>query len=183
MDRIETWNDLKASLLTGFNGRQGTHAEADVVMLVACLRERPWPHMSREDDPMSPAMAWEIIYDRRFMFHDDDTGWVTREGLMLGAGYGSHERLLDHLGIATPDAERWGWVRVSRIFRYQCMFSLSKAQVARLSDIGMQVDKGDERLQPAFPALDMMAEWKELFPPVREWLMRPFSRTRKDIRT
>ena len=178
MSDIQTWEDVMASFVTRFDGTRGTHDEDDIRLLVAGMRARPWDsnrgYLQGRD--MRPAEGWNAVFDRGLMFRGSCSGWVTRQGMMLGADLASHERLLDYLGLVTADVEKWGWARVtaSRLRGYRCLLALSRAQANRIEECGILVDKGYERIQPRFPAMDMPAAWAGLPAETQAWLTRPW---------
>ena len=161
-DNTNEWNEDFEVVIGGFiaphthNNRPASHEEGAVRALIAGMRARPGDY-----GPMTAGSAWNLIYDHHLMFTESNSGWITREGYVLGAAYAAHERLLNYLGILTRDAEAWGWVRFSRIAKYKCMFRLSPAQKEALEECGLLIDSGEEMLKPAFPGREAGA-WSEL---------------------
>lgn len=121
---------------------RGTHDEAMLRQLLIGMQERPG-----YSAPMTPSTAWSLILEHGLMYRDARCGWVTREGVMLGAFFAAHERLLKYLGTTASDVEARGWARVGN-GGFQCLFRLSAKQRARIKDAGLLVDDGAELLKP-----------------------------------
>jgi hypothetical protein len=96
---------------------------------------------------VTPEFCWGTIVDFGFLDGQARAGWVTREGRMLSAAWGAHERLLDFLKIEIKDVEEAGWVRVTP-HSWQCRYKLSREQTRRVEQCGQLVDPSAERLKP-----------------------------------
>jgi hypothetical protein len=59
---------------------RGTHDEAMLRQLLTGMQEHPGLSA-----PMRPSTAWSLILEHGLMYRDARSGWVTREGVMLGA--------------------------------------------------------------------------------------------------
>jgi len=127
--------------------------QRDVLLekVVDGMLSKPDPFDGATD--VTPARAWNWILDFGFCVPEARMGWVTREGKMLSANWGAHERLLYWLGLEAKDVERQGWARVGP-FGYQCLFRLSPAQRRRIEKTGRTVDKEAERLKPIWTGSD-----------------------------
>lgn len=121
----------------------GTPDEAEIRDLVEKMIAKPDPV---DGSPMTASRVWNSIVRYGLLYRDAGIGWVIREGKMLSADWGAHEKLLHWLGIETKDAENMGWALVEP-HGYQCKFRLSKAQKRRIEETGKLVDSGEERLK------------------------------------
>lgn len=145
---METYDDVVRDFCQpGHLGRVRTFDERTMRILLDGMVANPGP-----TGTMYPAQAWNIVMDHGLLLDGADSGWLMRDGRMLGANYAAHERLLGYLGIIAADAEAMGWARVSRRRGFKCMFRLSPEQRSALEDIGTLVDDGEERLKPRFVA-------------------------------
>lgn len=144
---METYEDLNRWLCEpDHNGRIRCADPRRARILVDGMIARPG-----STGKMKPSLAWGLICDHGLMMDSSSSGWLTRDGTMLGAGYAAHERLLAYLDIIAADCEAMGWARISR-HGFKCSFRLTKEQHAHIEDLGLLVDDGEERLKPRFKA-------------------------------
>lgn len=147
MSEIETYDDVvRWSCDPDHNGRIHTADPRRMRILLDGMIARPG-----SSGTMYPDRAWGIIAEHGLMLDFASSGWLTRDGTMLGAGYAAHERLLTYLDIIAADAEAMGWARISRR-GFKCGFRITGKQRNRIEDLGLLVDDGEERLKPKFKA-------------------------------
>jgi hypothetical protein len=148
MDEFETVDDVVRWFTEGPHGH--LYDAADLRNLVQRMVSMPNPFgYGGNDCPVTPDQAWNWIHDFHLMANDGRSGWITREGKMLSAAWGAHERLLHWLGMEAGEVEAAGWVRSSP-HGWQCRFKLSREQINRLEEGGHLVDDGAERLKPVW---------------------------------
>ena len=116
------------------------------------MQKRPDPLQSYEgkDYFLTPAQMWNQVHNYALMYDGSYSGWLTREGRILGANYAAHEKLLYWLGVDTKDAEQAGWVRYSRMQGYQCLYRMTAKQRRVLEGLGHNVDMSVERTKPSW---------------------------------
>lgn len=134
---FESFEELIAYLI-----RDGRCEEADARRVIEGIKGRDWGGRQ-----VSPEFCWGTIVDFGFLDGQARAGWVTREGRMLSAAWGAHERLLDLLGLEAREVEVRGWVRVTP-HGWQCEYRMSREQRRRVEECGFVVDDGGERLKP-----------------------------------
>lgn len=99
------------------------------------------------DRTMKLQACWNIIAEFGFLDPKAKSGWVTPEGRMHSAVFGSHERLLEWMGLSAAEAEEAGWARVG-IRGWQCQYRLTREQRIRIEQCGHLVDSRAERTKP-----------------------------------
>lgn len=135
---FETIDELVAFLI-----RDNRCEEADA----RCLIEGIIESAMGDGRDATPEFCWGTIVDFGYLDSLARSGWVTREGKMLSATWGAHERLLDLLKIGVKDVEEQGWARVT-VHSWQCGYRLSREQRRRIEECGLLVEAATERLKP-----------------------------------
>lgn len=134
---FESFEELIAYLT-----RDGRCEETDARRVIEGIKGHDWGGRN-----VTPEFCWGTIVDFGFLDGQARAGWITREGRMLSAAWGAHERLLDLLGLEVREVEERGWARVTP-HGWQCEFRMSREQRRRVEDCGFLVDDGAERLKP-----------------------------------
>jgi hypothetical protein len=150
MSDIKTPEDVIAWFTQDRPNGPPTHRREDIELLVTGMLTRPDPLYPDREEFLTPGMMWNQVYNYGYMYDGSYSGWITREGRILGASYAAHEKLLYWLGVDTKVAEAAGWCRYSRQRGYQCLFRLSLPQKRILKAQGHIVDSGAERMKPVW---------------------------------
>lgn len=120
-------------------GRNVTHDREQLTRFVDFALARPDPFCSWDKDPIEPSTLWNRIVDRHFLYLGGKNGWIKRDGEYLTCSWAGHDHLLSMMGMTPGEAERSGWVRVSRGSMQTC-FRISAAQRRKLKEIGIDID-------------------------------------------
>lgn len=150
MSDIETPEDVIEWFASDRPNGPPTHRREDIELLVAGMRKRPDPVLSYDGKNyfLTPGEMWNHVHNYCLMYNGSHAGWITREGRILGANFAAHEKLLYWLGVDTKDAEQAGWVRFSRMQKYQCLYRMTTKQRRILEAHGHNVDMAVERTKP-----------------------------------
>jgi hypothetical protein len=141
-------------LVGDFPNRKGVpdRSRADAELIVDALLGAPEPWLEGwQRQPGCVLAAHRVVdYAREngFLHRKGTTGWLDRDGRLLACAYSAHERLIHGvLQRTVADVEADGWARVNRS-AWQCGFRLSEAQRRALANLGLGVDRAEERLKP-----------------------------------
>ena len=124
-----------------------THDEADLTALITTMVTRPSPF--DDNYPVELHHAWDWTLSNGLLYLGAKNGWIDRDGKMWGCHWAWHAKLLYWLDMTEDDAEKRGWVKVTRD-RYRSRYKMSPKQVRTLSRLGIERDRQAERLLPAW---------------------------------
>lgn len=139
----ENGNFVTVDELVAFLVRDNRCEEADARRLIEGIIEGA----GSDGRVATPEFCWGVIVDFGYLDTFARSGWVTREGKMLSATWGAHERLLDLLKLDVRGVEERGWARVT-VHSWQCCYRLSRQQRRRIEESGFLVETAAERLKP-----------------------------------
>jgi hypothetical protein len=111
------------------------------------------------DRTMTPQACWNKIAEFGFLDPQAKSGWVTPEGRMHSAVYGSHDQLLLWMGHTTAEVEEAGWACVG-IHGWRCQYRLTRQQRIRIEHCGHLVDSGAELIKPHRPGKESLPALK-----------------------
>ena len=127
-------------------GIQVIRTEANARILAELL-EKPYSWGFRGDvwkerDIVNYAFENNLLMN----FEDCRFGWLKPDGEFLTCNHATHEKLLEIMMIDQKYIEEEGWCRVG-MCAPDCLKPLTKMQIEKLADMGIQVDKREEYLK------------------------------------
>jgi hypothetical protein len=122
-----------------------THDETDLTALITSMVGKPSPFGF--NDAVELHHAWDWALSNGLLYLGAKEGWVDRDGKMWGCHWAWHDKLAYWLDMTGDEAERKGWLKVSR-GGYRSRYRMTAAQRRALSRIGIERNKEAERMLP-----------------------------------